>query len=60
MKFWKQKPYYVVMEKVQGEDLFEVMGKGRLPMIDAREIVKQILGSRDFARSWSDPQGLED
>lgn len=37
------KMYYIVMEKVDGEDLFEVLGKGRLVVHDAREIVKQTL-----------------
>eukprot|EP00449_Zooxanthella_nutricula_P003629 CAMPEP_0198509304 /NCGR_PEP_ID=MMETSP1462-20131121/13482_1 /TAXON_ID=1333877 /ORGANISM="Brandtodinium nutriculum, Strain RCC3387" /LENGTH=345 /DNA_ID=CAMNT_0044238605 /DNA_START=42 /DNA_END=1079 /DNA_ORIENTATION=+ len=41
--FETETKYYVVMEKVEGEDLFEVLGKGRLSIADAREIVKQML-----------------
>jgi serine/threonine protein kinase len=37
--------YYVVMEKVEGKDLFEQMAESRLSHLDAREIVKQILQS---------------
>eukprot|EP00928_Gymnodinium_smaydae_P048512 TRINITY_DN3243_c0_g1_i2.p1 TRINITY_DN3243_c0_g1~~TRINITY_DN3243_c0_g1_i2.p1 ORF type:complete len:375 (-),score=66.42 TRINITY_DN3243_c0_g1_i2:57-1181(-) len=35
--------YYVVMEKVEGQDLFEQMNKERIRHADAREIVFQIL-----------------
>eukprot|EP00927_Polykrikos_kofoidii_P066656 TRINITY_DN62211_c0_g1_i1.p1 TRINITY_DN62211_c0_g1~~TRINITY_DN62211_c0_g1_i1.p1 ORF type:complete len:354 (+),score=72.04 TRINITY_DN62211_c0_g1_i1:79-1140(+) len=35
--------YYVVMEKVEGEDLFEQMAKKRISHLDAREICRQIL-----------------
>jgi len=37
------KMYYVVMEKVGGKDLFEVMGDTRPSLDDAREIVRQTL-----------------
>merc|ERR1719277_1876751 len=35
--------YYVVMEKVEGKDLFEQMASEKLCHLDAREIVRQIL-----------------
>jgi len=35
--------YYVVMEKVMGKDLFELMASERVPQEDAREVVRQIL-----------------
>lgn len=35
--------YYVVMEKVEGMDLFEQMAAERVSQVDAREIVRQIL-----------------
>lgn len=35
--------YYVVMEKVEGQDLFEQMAHEKLPHVDSREISKQIL-----------------
>mmetsp|Transcript_7411 Transcript_7411/g.16296 ORF Transcript_7411/g.16296 Transcript_7411/m.16296 type:complete len:347 (-) Transcript_7411:168-1208(-) len=35
--------YYIVMEKVQGRDLFEQMAAEYIPQNDAREIIKQIL-----------------
>mmetsp|Transcript_25958 Transcript_25958/g.74809 ORF Transcript_25958/g.74809 Transcript_25958/m.74809 type:complete len:344 (+) Transcript_25958:102-1133(+) len=41
------KMYYIVMEKVDGEDLFEVMGKMKPTVEDAREIVRQTLEALD-------------
>jgi serine/threonine protein kinase len=38
-----EKNYYVVMEKVEGKDLFETMSQESILHGDAREIVKQIL-----------------
>mmetsp|Transcript_92691 Transcript_92691/g.259063 ORF Transcript_92691/g.259063 Transcript_92691/m.259063 type:complete len:343 (+) Transcript_92691:112-1140(+) len=38
-----EKMYYIVMEKVDGEDLFEVLGKTKPTTEDAREIVRQTL-----------------
>jgi len=35
--------YYVVMEKVDGKDLFEQMSAEHIKQVDAREIVRQIL-----------------
>eukprot|EP00928_Gymnodinium_smaydae_P049521 TRINITY_DN33246_c0_g1_i1.p1 TRINITY_DN33246_c0_g1~~TRINITY_DN33246_c0_g1_i1.p1 ORF type:complete len:345 (-),score=56.66 TRINITY_DN33246_c0_g1_i1:178-1212(-) len=35
--------YYIVMEKVEGKDLFETMAEEKLSPGDSREIVKQIL-----------------
>lgn len=35
--------YYVVMERVEGKDLFEVMGATKPALADAREIVRQTL-----------------
>eukprot|EP00419_Tripos_fusus_P000832 CAMPEP_0172670754 /NCGR_PEP_ID=MMETSP1074-20121228/10487_1 /TAXON_ID=2916 /ORGANISM="Ceratium fusus, Strain PA161109" /LENGTH=364 /DNA_ID=CAMNT_0013487705 /DNA_START=97 /DNA_END=1191 /DNA_ORIENTATION=+ len=35
--------YYVVMEKVDGKDLFEQMCSEQISQVDAREIVRQIL-----------------
>jgi len=35
--------YYVIMEKVQGKDLFEVMGETKPTLFEAREIVRQTL-----------------
>jgi serine/threonine protein kinase len=37
--------YYVVMEKVQGKDLFETMVQERIAQVDAREIIRQILSA---------------
>merc|ERR1719436_1156208 len=37
------KMYYIVMEKVDGQDLFEQMSVQRIPMVDSRALVKQIL-----------------
>lgn len=34
--------YYVVMEKVGGKDLYEVMGEARVSAADAREILRQV------------------
>lgn len=38
-----KKNYYVVMEKVEGKDLFEQMARGRMKQSDMREVVYQIL-----------------
>lgn len=39
-----KKGYYVVMEKVQGQDLFETMtGKGLLPVAEVKEVLRQLL-----------------
>lgn len=35
--------YYVIMEKVAGQDLFEEMASKKMSHMDAREIVKQII-----------------
>uniref|UniRef100_A0A7S0B5N5 Protein kinase domain-containing protein n=1 Tax=Pyrodinium bahamense TaxID=73915 RepID=A0A7S0B5N5_9DINO len=35
--------YYVIMEKVEGQDLFEHMCQEQLSQVDAREIVRQVL-----------------
>lgn len=37
------KAYYIVMEKCEGNDLFEQMAKEKVPIIDGREVVRQIL-----------------
>jgi serine/threonine protein kinase len=37
------KMYYIVMEKVEGQDLFEQMSVAKVPMVDSRALVKQIL-----------------
>lgn len=38
-----RKMYYVVMEKVEGRDLFEQMARERPSQVESREIVRQIL-----------------
>lgn len=39
-----RKGYYVIMEKVAGQDLFETMtGKGLLPVAEVKEVIKQLL-----------------
>jgi len=39
-----KKGYYVIMEKVAGQDLFETMtGKGLLPVAEVKEVIKQLL-----------------
>lgn len=38
-----RKMYYVIMEKVEGRDLFEQMARERPSQVEAREIVRQIL-----------------
>lgn len=39
-----KKGYYVIMEKVAGQDLFETMtGKGLLPVAEVKEVMKQLL-----------------
>lgn len=39
-----RKGYYVVMEKVAGQDLFETMtGSGLLPVAEVKEVLKQLL-----------------
>ncbi|CAJ1434173.1 unnamed protein product [Effrenium voratum] len=39
-----KKGYYVVMEKVAGQDLFETMtGKGLLPVAEVKEVIRQLL-----------------
>lgn len=39
-----RKGYYVVMEKVQGQDLFETMtGNGLLPVAEVKEVLRQLL-----------------
>jgi serine/threonine protein kinase len=38
-----EKNYYIIMEKVDGKDLFEEMAEGTIRHMDAREIVIQIL-----------------
>mmetsp|Transcript_7949 Transcript_7949/g.16143 ORF Transcript_7949/g.16143 Transcript_7949/m.16143 type:complete len:377 (+) Transcript_7949:81-1211(+) len=40
--------YYIVMEKVEGEDLFELMAKTTPTMEDGREIVRQTLEALDI------------
>lgn len=41
-----RKGYYVVMEKVQGQDLFETMtGKGLLPVAEVKEVLRQLLNA---------------
>lgn len=37
------KYYYIVMEKCDGRDLFEQMAREKLPILDAREVVRQVL-----------------
>jgi len=37
------KMYYIVMEKVEGQDLFEQMSAAKIPMVDSRALVRQIL-----------------
>lgn len=37
------KMYYIVMEKVEGQDLFEQMSSARIPIVDTRAIVRQTL-----------------
>jgi serine/threonine protein kinase len=37
--------YYVVMEKVEGKDLFEQMAEEHIKQADAREIVRQVLAA---------------
>jgi len=38
--------YYIVMERVEGEDLFETTDcRGRLPMSDCREIIRQLVSA---------------
>merc|ERR1719491_1688443 len=47
--------YYVVMERVAGSDLFEVLGKvGRLPIDEVREVLRQLLSAVSIlhSRSW--------
>jgi len=40
------KAYYVVMEKVEGQDLFETLdSEGRLSVSDCREIIRQLLAA---------------
>jgi serine/threonine protein kinase len=39
-----RKGYYVIMEKVQGQDLFETCtGKGLLPVVEVKEVLRQLL-----------------
>ncbi|CAE7244489.1 CPK1, partial [Symbiodinium necroappetens] len=39
-----KKGYYVIMEKVAGQDLFETMtGKGLLPIAEVKEVMRQLL-----------------
>ncbi|CAK0904387.1 unnamed protein product [Prorocentrum cordatum] len=45
------KNYYVAMEKVDGQDLFETMMQENIRHVDAREIVKQILLALDILHS---------
>jgi len=43
-----KKGYYVVMEKVAGQDLFETMtGKGLLPVAEVKEVLRQLLLALD-------------
>lgn len=37
--------YYVVMEKVEGKDLFETLCRGVIKIDEARDIIRQILGA---------------
>ncbi|CAE8583840.1 unnamed protein product [Polarella glacialis] len=39
-----KKGYYVIMERVQGQDLFETMtGQGLLPVAEVKEVLRQLL-----------------
>jgi len=41
-----RKGYYVIMEKVQGQDLFETCtGKGLLPVAEVKEVLRQLLSA---------------
>jgi len=45
------KCYFVIMEKVEGKDLFEVISEGRPAREEARDIVRQILEALDVLHS---------
>jgi len=46
-----KKAIYIVMEKVNGMDLFEVLAQERLPVSHAREIIQQLLRAMDHLHS---------
>eukprot|EP00929_Paragymnodinium_shiwhaense_P068359 TRINITY_DN34356_c0_g1_i1.p1 TRINITY_DN34356_c0_g1~~TRINITY_DN34356_c0_g1_i1.p1 ORF type:complete len:334 (-),score=74.72 TRINITY_DN34356_c0_g1_i1:391-1392(-) len=43
--------YYVVMEKVGGQDLFEQMATGRLSHAESRDVIKQIIHGLEIMHS---------